>query len=382
MLSDADVDVAIQQVTRALRSRAVAILIRDPPVDIRCPDTSDLDFVVLADIEEMCSERLQLIAPSNNCTTMADLTWLPWNWVNDAESAATRGWVPHRVLSSKLVWDSGRDLARHCREIRTNMYRSDIQEKRTAVFLGLGLDTVREIGITWDFPALALFWLHMAHAACLAVILDGMRRLCPNVYTRPFDYLDEVERQVLPGLRSQWIGALRLDADLLQIIPALKRTHGVISQRFPEPDWPANIRAGTRFEYRYWLSQRELQWRIEVALEMARRGDAAGAVFYLRFCAYATARIPMVHVRSIEGRVVSFLRPEQAILPELERLVPEVLEDLELIFAGTLGFNADALKGSLSVFDEFRQRSVAFLRSCGTPVADLKEWIPVSASAA
>src|SRR5438874_11045556 len=58
LIPPAHVRDAIEQVTRTVASRAAAILIRNPAVDIRFPDTSDLDFMVLADIEDLRSERL------------------------------------------------------------------------------------------------------------------------------------------------------------------------------------------------------------------------------------------------------------------------------------------------------------------------------------
>ena len=381
LISPTQVREAIQYVTGAFASRAVGILIRSPAVDMRLPDTSDLDFLVLAEIDDLCSERLHWVA-SDGTRTMIDVTWLPWIWVSDPELAATHGWVPHRLLSSNLVWDSGRDVTRHCLEIGRRMYRTDIQQKRTGVFLDIGFQTVREIGITWDFPALALFWLHMAHAACLAAMLDAMRHLCPNVYTRPFDYLHHVEGESCPGLRHQWIEALHLDADPMQLIPCLRRIHAIVAAKFPEPDWPASIRAGTRFEYRYWLSPEELDWRIRVALEMVRRSDSAAAIFYLRFCAYAIARIPMVHARSCEGRNVSYLRPEKAVLPELQRFVPEVIEDLDLVLAGTHGLEIDTVKNSLSMLYVLRDSTFACLRACGTPVPESQDWEPYQPQAA
>jgi hypothetical protein len=381
LLSLVHIEDVTAQITRLFESRAIAILMRSPPIDIRYPETSDIDFIVLADIEDMRSERLQIAAPDGT-RTMVDLTWIPWAWVSDPAEAATHGWVPHRLLSSTVVWDSGRDVAQHCQEIERHMYRADIQQKRTGVFLDTGSKTVREVGITWDFPALALFWLHMAHASCLAAALDGMRRLCPNVFTRPFDYLDEAERRVQPGLRRQWIEALHLNVDPSQVIASLRGMHAIISVRFPEPDWPASIRAGTRCEYRYWLSAEELNWRIRVAMEMQRRGDCAASVYYLRFCAYAIARIPMVHARAGEGRDVSFLRPEMAILPELQRLVPEVIKDFDLALAGTCGVDASDVKEALSMLDVFQKNTLALLRACGSPVAEGKAWEPCQPQAA
>ncbi len=366
---------AIGMVTRAVASRAVGIMIRNPAVDARYPDTSDLDFVVLSDIEDFHSERL-LLQPPDGMRVMTDLSWIPWVWVSDPEIAATRGWVPHRLLSSDLVWDRGNHLARHCLEIKRRMYWADVQRKRTGIFLDIGFQTVREVGITWDFPALALFWLHMGHAACLAAMLDAMRRLCPNVYTRPFDYIDDAERAVHPGLRSDWIQALHLDADPMRLIPSLRRIHACVTEKFPEPDWPRNMQVATRFEYRYWLSSEELDWRIRVALEMAQRGDRAAAVFYLRFCAYAIARIPMVHARASEGLDVSFLRPEKAVLPELQKLAPEMIDDLDLVLAGRPGLSVDAVKKSLSMLEALRDSTTTYLHACGTAVPDFGVWEP------
>lgn len=363
------IDHAVQWATRMLAPRAAAILVRTPRVDPRCPDTSDLDIIVLADIDDMRCERLwpapRATAPYGASSMPVDLTWLPWSWVNDAEAAAARGWIPHRLLSSDVIWDCGRRVASHCREIGKHLYRPDVLRRRVRLFLDLAADTVREISVTRDFPALGLFWLHMAYAACLAARLDGMRRLCPNIYTRPFDYLDAAAEHAQVDLRPLWVRALRLDVDPTRIIPALRRAHTVIAEKFPAPEWVPAIRAGTRSEYLYWLSRAELEWRIDAALEMARRGESAGAVFYLRFCAYATLRIPMVHARSTEGVQVGFLRPERPVRPEIQKLVPEVIGDLELVLGGARAPTSGDLDESLSTLDEFRTDTLAFLRSAG-----------------
>ncbi len=369
------VEDAIRQVTRAVSPRAVGLLIRDPAVDPRCPDSSDLDFVVLADIAKMRSERLSLVAAGAG-PVLADLTWLPWGWVVNPEDAATRGWVPHRLLSSNVVWDEGREIATLCDAIAQHMARPEIQSRRVAVFLDTGFQAVREIGITWDFPALAMFWLHMAHAACLAALADGLHMLCPNIFTRPFDHLDRVELKGHRGLRLRWTEALRLDDELEPLVERLLRCHSLVSRRYPEPCWPASIGEGLRCEYRYWLSPQELAWRICVARELARRGDSAAALFYLRFCAYAVARLPVVHARALEGISVSLLRPEKAMLPDLQRLAPEIIDDLGLMLAGHRALQASDVRLSLADTLNFRDRVCASLIAQGVPVASLKTWAP------
>src|SRR4029077_18351750 len=77
---------------------------------------------------------------------------------------------------------------RQARLVAGQMRRPAPPGARIAGILDLGFLTVREMGITWDFPALALFWLHVAYAACVAAIADAAGVLCPNVYSRPFDY--------------------------------------------------------------------------------------------------------------------------------------------------------------------------------------------------
>jgi hypothetical protein len=96
----------------------------------------------------------------------------------------------------------------------------------------------------------------------------------------------------------------------------------------------------------------------------------------LRFCAYAVARIPMVRARATEGRDVSFLRPEKAMLPELSSLVPEIIDDLDLILAGTRHLDVEVVKRSLSMLDIFRDNTVKYLDARGIPVPELKPWKP------
>jgi hypothetical protein len=370
-----DVREAVALVIDEVGSSARGILIRNPPLDVRLRDASDLDFLILADIDDMRVERLR-VPLRLGLHNLIDLTWLPWHWVSNPESAAALGWIPHRLLSSVVVWESDGSTSEYCRMVHENMYLPEIQRKRIGVFLDTGFETVREIGVTWDFPPLALFWLHMGFAACLAAVLDGLERLCPNAFTRPLDYLDDIDRQVLPGARTQWMEALHLDSDPVLMAAALTRIHSRIVSEFAEPVWPNCMRSGTRFEYRYWLSKKEIEWRLHVADEMIRAGDIPSAVFYLRFCAYAAARIPMVHLCACEGRNTSFLRPERAVFPQLKRLVPEILDDLQFIFSGLSDLEALSIDDSLNSLIRFRDLGLDCLKARGILTPPLAEWEP------
>ncbi len=353
------------------------MLVRSPAVDPDLPDTSDLDFLAFADADDVYPERLALPGRAPEHDRPIDVTWVPSRWLEGPEELAARGLIAHRLVTSDLVWWRDDRIAEQCRSVANALYAPRIHERRVAGFMQMGFLTVREIGVTRDFPALALFWLHMAYAACAAAALDGARRLCPNVFTRPLDYLPELEERVAPGLHTRWIRDLCLDADPVRLVSAVRRVHAALISRFPEPAWPAAMADSTRREYRYWSRAEELEWRIRAAEEMVRRGRAPAAVYYLRFCAYALARVPMVHARAGEGRDVSYLRPEGAVRPELERLCPEVLGDLTLALAGEESPAPDRVQHALAALLEFRERTREHLRRCGLSTAGLDHpWVP------
>ena len=359
-----------------IRPEAEAVLVRVPVIDPRTPDTSDVDVAAFTDIEDLRPARLHVRAGADTPATMVDITWLPSAWLADSEALAVRGLIPHRVLTSELVWSRSPDVAERCRRVAALFYQPDIHRRRLSGFFEMGGLTVREIGITWNFPALALFWLHMAFAATLSAGVDGSRRLCPNLYTRPFDYLRELARTAGQDLVAMWTSALRVEADFAELTAAVRRIHAVIVSRFSEPSWPDAMRMGTRVEYRYWVHPGELEWRVSAASEMFRRGDAAAAIHYLRFYAYALARAPMVYARALEGRNVSYLRPERAVRPDLERLCPDILDDIDLALSGSLSPDRTLVEQALATLHVFKARIVETLHASGAPVPELEPWIP------
>jgi hypothetical protein len=349
--------------------------VRTPLVDPDLPDVSDLDFVVFSDVPELYPERLEWIDHDSDRARMIDLTWLPAAWLGDPDFLSAHGLMAHRLVASALAFGTSADALAQA-AVGERFYRPDIQQRRLAGFFEMGSLTVREIGVTWDFPALALFWLHMAHTACLAAALDGLRRLCPNVYTRPFGYLEELDAIAGVSFTSEWTRVLCLDADPPDAIAAVRRVRATVARRFPEPVWPSSMRATTRFEYRYWLGREESEWRIRLAEEMLGHGQDAAALHYVRFLAYALARAPMVHARAAEGRDVSYLRPEKAVRSDLAQLCPEILDDLEIVLAGTPTPSVTTVERGLVSLQAFREHVVDILRDHGAPVPVLTPWTP------
>ncbi len=362
--------VELERALERLASTADAVFLREPAIDPSTPETSDLDLLVFGRVDDLLPERIF----GRSSERPIDVIWLPSGNLDDPEAFAKQGVLPHRLLSSRAVHDPTRRFEERMRLVEAAMFEPSVQSERLGAFLDLGFLTVRETGITRDFPPLALFYLHMAYAALIAALGDSTRTLCPNVYTRPFDYAPGLEDLTRLRLVGPFLSALRLEVELGRVIDALWRVHRVVSSRFPEPSWPDAVRSSTRYEYRYFLNREEAAWRIAAASEMARRGSPANAVFYLRLLAYSLARIPSVHRHALEGEDASFLRPRHAMGPELRALCPEILADLGLI----LGDEATPAQVSRTLEDILRLKAetLLHLESRGISPPALREWSP------
>jgi hypothetical protein len=363
--------------TARLPASVHAAFVREPLVDEHCPDTADIDLLLFDDAHEILVERLFFDDDPQGCAS-ADLIHLPAASLDDAAAFAARGVLPHRLLTSRIVHDRDGWGRRQAEAVEAAVFAPTVQGTRISGILGLGYLTVREIGITWDFPALALFWLHMAAAACLAALADALRSFCPNVYTRPFDYTRRLESASGIGLR-RLVSTLRLDTDPDALAPILRRVHRLVTARFPEPAWPADAHDATRAEFRYFSAERELEFRLQAAAEMARRGCAPNGVFYLRLLGYALGRIPGVHDDSARGETPGFLRPPRAVLPGLQRLCPEIVGDLSSILAGPEPLGSGELKQALHEVTTLRREVATFVQDRGIVLPALREWVPYAA---
>ena len=365
---------ALVAATARYGPEARAIFVREPLVDEHCPESGDIDLIVFGETDDLVPERVFFDEEGGACS--ADLIRLPVASLEDPAAFAVRGVLPHRLLGSRLVHDRDGWGLEKARVVGQHMFAPEVQGKRVASILGMGYLTVREIGITWDFPALALFWLHMAWCACLAALADATRTLCPNVYTRPFDYTGRLEELTGVSVASPMAARLRLHGDPAAVVPVLRRLQRTVTGRFPEPAWPAATPASARAEYRYFGSERETEFRVRAAGEMSQGGRAPNGLFYLRLLAYALSRIPSVHDDSVRGESTGFLRPPRAVLPDLRRLCPEIIDDLTFILAGAEPVGADDVQRALDDLTVLRLRALAFIEAAGVALPELREWTP------
>jgi hypothetical protein len=365
---------ARDSILRHLGHRPSALFVREPLVDPLYPQTSDADVLAFADVPELLPERLNL--PVTDGALPIDVIWLPTSWLHDVRALARQGLIAHRLAGSTLLSDPHGFATGVLQALQEIFWQPDASASRLHGFMEMGHLAVREIGVTRDFPPLALFWLHTAFAAGLCTLTDAAGRLCPNVYTRPIDALRALPRLRALGWERRLIEALRLDRPAQTMIEPLQALYSEVAARFPEPEWPAAMRATTRAEYRYFLAREELDWRIGVAREMIARGENAAAVYYLRFWAYALARIPMVWHCARAGRDVSFVRPERAAGIALREQCPGILPLLETLLAGPSPIDAQELEAAVDTLSNFRRHIVDTVHNVALPDDAFKPWIP------
>ena len=354
-----------------LAEQAQAIFVRAPMLDPLCPQTSDADVLAFGPVD--CLQPLRLNLPARPGTLPIDVIWLPAQMLDDSTEFAAQGLLAHRLLTSTPLFERGFDASAWQASVRAALPHG--QHRRLQGFMQMGFLAVREIGITWDCPPLALFWLHTASAAAICALHELAGSLCPNAYTRPFDSL----RALPPALRGDWEArlsrALHLDVNPLDLIEPLQKLHASITARYPEPVWPREMRNTTRCEYRYFLDGAELSWRIAVAREMIAGGDLAQAVYYLRFWAYSLARAPMVRACAEQGEDVSYVRPERAMGRALRQLCPDILEMLNDIL-GAPQIDVELVRASLREVQALRETVMAGTVALELPEGAIPAWAP------
>lgn len=356
-----------------LAPRATAIFIRQTVYEHQVDDNDDIDLLAFGAVEELIVERAwppALSGPS------LDIIWLPAAWLDEPVRLARYGLITHRLLSSNLLWAADARVAALSSAVKALYAVPEHQQARLVGYLDMAGLTVREIGITWDFPPLALFWLHMAWVACLAAMLDGAGALCPNIYTRPLPYARQLEALGAEPQAAPLTQALRLADDVPRLVTLVRQAAATVQRQVNEPAWPEVIRPATRAEFRYWLDAAETEERIRTAHQMAAGGDIAGAVWYLRFCAYSLARLPLVQEHALEGTPTAFGRPARAMRLALERTCPEIVPLIGRILGGPLPLTSSDISDALAQLQRLRQQAATWLARFDFDLTACPPWQP------
>lgn len=322
-----------------------AAFLRRPDHDGDARPDADLDLLVFDDMADDLLVQRHVATGRPGAPTL-DLLRLPARTLDDPGRLASTGLITHRLITSDCVHDRDGQAKATAAAVSTLALTHQARAARLASFLELGALTVREIGVTRDWPGLSLFWLHMANSALLATCLDLHGLWCPNVYTRPLDAARRAEPLLGPGVHDDLVARLRLDCDPAPLARAVAELHAMTRSRCPEPVWPAQVQAATRQEFRYWSAPEELQERLAAA------GTGPAAVFYLRYVAYSVLRVAMLHQRAVEGwpHPLPFLRPETEVRPDLVRHHPSLLPLADSVFGDVRADELDvALQQTLAL---------------------------------
>lgn len=349
----------------------VAAFLRAPGFDDDLRASADLDLLVFD--PALSEERVERVALAGGVTL--DLLSLPAALLGKPPRLAAMGLITHRLLSATPVLDGTGLGARTWAEVATLAATPQACAARCDSFLELGALTVREVGVTRDWPALARFWLHMAHAAALAALSDAQGQWCPSIYTRPLGVAKRAQGWLDRPLQVDMVAALGLAAEPGAATTALQALHARVRARCPEPLWPAAMPAATRAEYRYWRQAGELQERLAAASALVQAGAPAAALFYLRYAAYSTLRLAMLHRRAVQGwpRPIPFLRPETEVRPDLQGHQPDLLPLAEAVFGPA---TAADLEPALAHTLALHEAVLAVLAAKGLPLAPARPWKP------
>ena len=314
-----------------------AAFLRLPGHDGDTRPDADLDLLVFDDAaDDLLVQRH--VDPERPGAPTLDLLRVPARALGDPGRLASMGLITHRLVTSQCIHDRDGRAGAVADEVARLAQTDLARAARLASFLELGALTVREIGVTRDWPGLSLFWLHMAHGALLATCLDLHGQWCPNVYTRPLDAARRAEPLLGRSAHDGMIARLQLDRDPAPLAQAVQAMHEMARSRCPEPAWPPQVQAATRQEFRYWSEPAELQERLAAA------GTGPGAVFYMRYVAYSVLRVAMLHQRAVEGwpHALPFLRPETEVRPDLARHHPSLLPLADAVFGAVTSEDVDA----------------------------------------
>jgi hypothetical protein len=327
----------------------------------------DIDLLVFDDGDDV---RVQRLAPQGGLPSL-DLMCLPAALLQAPARLAAFGLVTHRLLGSTLLHDDSGHGATALAQVHTGWREPGACSSRIEAFLELARLTVQEVGVSREHPAIAMFWLHMAHAACVGALCDAAGLAAPNVYTRPLEHAARVEPFVGTELAAPMARTLRLHDNAAALEAPLRALHALVQAHCPEPAWPVAMREGTRSEFRYWRATGELQAR----LDAARGLPGPAAVFYLRYTAYSLVRVAMVHARVAEGDQdhVPFVRPERRVGPDLAQHLPAALPLFEALLGG---HDSVDLAGALHEQQALRALTLAFLARQGVAVQVRAPWVP------
>lgn len=353
------------------RHAPVAAWLRRPEFDDDPRPAAELDLLVFDEHVDGMALVREPGAPA------LDIVRLPAALLHDPARLAAWGLFTHRLASADLVHDrDGRGAA--AQAAWRDAWRTPAAvDRRVSAFLDTGRLTVREIGVSWDWPALGFFWLQIAGSALIAARLDAAGHWCPNVYTRPLAAARRAEALGGGPLEAPLRATLRLDGiDPAPLPAALARLHALVRERCtPEPDWPEGIGLPARQEWRYWLAPAELDERLAAAAALAAQGEAAAAVLYLRYAAYSLLRVAMLHQRALDRwpQTVVFLQPETQIRPDLARHHPDLLPLADMLLGSG---DVASLQAAVAATQAARQDLLATLAGRGVMPSEQRPWIP------
>jgi len=349
------------------------LLLRPPDAGVAAPAGDTLELLVF---DHGTNARQQRCWPAGMADgkrlPSLDLTRLPAAWLAEPGRLACADLLTHRMAQAFLL-DTPPVQALLARQLAASLeyaHAPAARAARCASFAEGARFAVVQAGASQAFPGLARLWLQKAHAAALALLLDGCGRWCPAVDTQAPACWPEAEALLGMALAEDWTSALGLDDDPARLATPLRRMQMLLLRdclRMTPDDarWPASVSTSIRWAYAYWHDPRELETRLVAAQLLANAGQPAQAVFQLREVGFALARVAMLRQRARErwSQPLQFDLPECDVAQDLFRHHPDMLDELQQVLDGPSALSGGSLAPMLNLLARQREATQAVLTS-------------------
>ncbi|HSI50849.1 MAG TPA: hypothetical protein VLA61_21490 [Ideonella sp.] len=298
------------------------------------------------------------------------LTRLPAAWLAEPGRLACADLLTHRIVHARLL-DTPPTPPLLARQLDASLdfaHAPAARAARCASFAEAARFAAEQACASQAFPGLARLWLQKAHAAALALLLDGCGRWCPAADTQAPLYWPVAEALLGMPLAAQWTGALGLDDDPSRLATPLRRMQMLLLRdcvRMTPDDarWPAGVSTSLRWAYAYWHDPRELEARLGAAQMLAQAGQPGQAVCQLREVGFALARVAMLRQRVRErwSHPLQFEQPECDVAQDLFKHHPDMLDELRQVLAGPSALSGWSLAPMLNLLARQREATQAVL---------------------
>jgi len=253
---------------------AVAVLVREPPIDPAFPESSDIDVVLVDLSDDFSVENIRRYREG----IRFDIMGYSAKMLLHDEFLRFAGTYPHQLVACSVVRETsnyGTMIINRMKDIMNDpatlslRIRNHIQFANQIMVMAERAKDYRE----------GFFYLNPVVSGFIAAMCDGKTSLI-NVHSKPYLKL----AKVAPNMVEWFCDVLKLDMFDLEV---LEEFGNFVCGEYDNLQFDAS-RMNREFKtsLSYFIHPEELSYRIKVIVEMIKKGDFPDATHYGRIYAY------------------------------------------------------------------------------------------------